>query len=99
MLISNDVTGHQNQAFKAPLDRPPSSSTKKSRAILYNKSSKKNQINMSDNQQPSSGSSLANSAEGNVRQGVAKVTGNPHDQAAADEKKSIFHPHRSNLTW
>jgi len=44
---------------------------------------------MSDNQQASSASSLANSAAGAVREGVAKVTGNPYDAAAADNKKGI----------
>jgi len=45
---------------------------------------------MSDNQQPSSASALANSAAGAVREGVAKVTGNPYDSAAADKKKGDF---------
>jgi uncharacterized protein YjbJ (UPF0337 family) len=44
---------------------------------------------MSDNQQTSSGSSLYDSAAGAVREGIAKVTGNPHDQAAADKYKRI----------
>ena len=42
---------------------------------------------MSDNTQSSSASSLVNSAAGAVREGIAKVTGNPHDAAAADSKK------------
>jgi uncharacterized protein YjbJ (UPF0337 family) len=42
---------------------------------------------MSDNQQPSSASALANSAAGAVREGVAKVTGNPYDAAAANDKR------------
>lgn len=42
--------------------------------------------NMSDNQQ-STASALYDSTASAVREGVAKVTGNPHDQAAADEKK------------
>jgi hypothetical protein len=47
---------------------------------------------MSDNQQPSSARAMANSAAGAVREGVAQVTGNPYDQAAADKKKGIFPP-------
>lgn len=42
---------------------------------------------MSDNAQSSSASSLVNSATGAVREGIAKVTGNPYDAAAADSKK------------
>jgi len=45
---------------------------------------------MSDNQQPSSASAFANSGAGAVREGVAKVTGNPYDAAAADTKKGII---------
>jgi uncharacterized protein YjbJ (UPF0337 family) len=50
---------------------------------------------MSDNNQQTSSSSAdswANTAAGAVREGVAKVTGNPHDQAAAKEKKGKFAP-------
>jgi len=43
--------------------------------------------NMSDDQQPSSARAMLNSAAGTVRGGVAQVTGNPSDQAAADKKK------------
>jgi len=32
---------------------------------------------------------MLNSAAGTVREGVAHVTGNPADQAAADKKKGI----------
>ena len=46
---------------------------------------------MSDNTQSSSASSLINSAAGAVREGVAKVTGNPDDVAAADSKKGASH--------
>ena len=42
---------------------------------------------MSDNQQPSSASALVNSAAGAAREGIAKITGNPYDAAAADSKK------------
>jgi len=42
---------------------------------------------MSDNQGTSSASALANSAAGTIREGVAKVTGNPYDAAAAEDKK------------
>lgn len=45
--------------------------------------------NMSDDQQPSSARAMLNSAAGTVRGGVAQVTGNPSDQAAADKKKGI----------
>ena len=42
---------------------------------------------MSDNAQSSSASSLVNSAAGAIREGIAMVTGNPSDAAAADSKK------------
>lgn len=42
--------------------------------------------NMSDNQ-TSSANAWANSASGAIQEGIAKVTGNPNDQAAADKKK------------
>lgn len=42
---------------------------------------------MSDKQQGSSATSWTESAAGSVREGIAKVTGNPYDQAAADEHK------------
>jgi hypothetical protein len=49
-----------------------------------------NKSNMSDNSQPSSARAMVNSAAGAVREGVANVTGNPSDQAAADKKKSTL---------
>jgi len=47
---------------------------------------------MSDNQQPSSASALYDSAAGAVREGIAKVTGNQYDEAAAENKKSLLPP-------
>jgi uncharacterized protein YjbJ (UPF0337 family) len=52
---------------------------------------------MSDNSQPSSARAMVNSATGAVREGVANVTGNPSDQAAADKKKRTSY-HLINLT-
>jgi uncharacterized protein YjbJ (UPF0337 family) len=46
----------------------------------------------------SSASSMMNSAAGAVREGVAKVTGNPYDAAAAEHKKRISHL-KNKLTW
>lgn len=43
-----------------------------------------------DNQQPSSGRAMMDSVEGNVRGGIAHLTGNPHDATAAQEKKGVF---------
>lgn len=45
--------------------------------------------NTNTNDQPSSASSLLNSSYGAVREGIAKVTGNPYDAAAAEDRKSI----------
>lgn len=45
---------------------------------------------MSDNSQSSSAHAVANSAAGAVHEGVAKVTGNPHEAAAAEDKKGTF---------
>jgi uncharacterized protein YjbJ (UPF0337 family) len=53
---------------------------------------------MSDNSQPSSARAVVNSATGTVREGVASVTGNPYDQAAADKKKGTSRPsNKSNV--
>lgn len=43
---------------------------------------------MSDNSQPSSARSLANSAVGTVQEGIASVTGNPADTRQAEQTKS-----------
>ena len=45
---------------------------------------------MSQNNETSSASSWVDSASGAVRQGVANITGNTHDAAAAQEKKRIY---------
>jgi len=45
---------------------------------------------MSDKQQGSTAASWSEGAAGSVREGVAKVTGNPYDQAAADEHKRKY---------
>ena len=82
----NDVTSEPRGVLKGggnlrpPPYRKTSHSLKERKKLIQGK-------NMSDNQQPSSASALANSAAGAVREGVAKVTGNPYDAAAADSKK------------
>jgi hypothetical protein len=45
---------------------------------------------MSDSGQPSSARSLASSASAAIREGVAKITGNRDEAAAAESKKGMF---------
>jgi len=54
---------------------------------------------MSDNSQSSSAHAMANSAAGAVREGVAKVTGNPHDAAAAEDKKGTLTKKNWKMTY
>jgi len=44
---------------------------------------------MSDSQQTSSAGSMMDSAAGTIREGIANITGNPHDEEAAKEKKGL----------
>ena len=45
---------------------------------------------MPDNTQSSSARAMTESAAGSVRKGIANLTGNPHDHAAAEDKNSMF---------